>query len=161
MVIDCGEIILLVILLVVLVVISSILDMLICCVVVVCSVENSVLDEVFELVRNMFSQFRNGEKKVNVLLVCVRVRVSVVDSFEQLVMKVNVSIMLMEQIGIFSLLVVLVKVCRVVVGCIFSSMMVSIVLSMIVVLVVDIVLNVQIVLQVVGVGMIGGIFCIS
>lgn len=161
MVIDCGEIILLVILLVVLVVISSMLDMLICCVVVVCNVENNVLDEVFELVRNIFSQFRNGEKNGNVLLVCVSVRVSVVDSFEQLVMKVNVSIMLIEQIGMCSLCMVLLKVCSVEWVGMCSVMMVIILVRMIEVLVVENQLNLQMVLQFSGVFMIGGIFCIS
>lgn len=54
-VIDWGEIILLVILLLVLVVISKIFGILICWVVVVWSVENSVLVEVFEFVRNIFN----------------------------------------------------------------------------------------------------------
>lgn len=109
MVIDCGEIILLVMLLLVFAVISRVLEMLICCVVVDCSELNRVLEEVFELVRNMFSQLRNGEKNGNIMFVFVSISVSVVDMLEQLVMKVNVSIMLIDSIGYFKLISVLVK----------------------------------------------------
>lgn len=52
---DCGEIILLVMLLLVLVVISRVLLILIWCVVVDCRELNRVLEDVFELVRNIFS----------------------------------------------------------------------------------------------------------
>lgn len=160
MVIDCGEIILLVMLLVVLVVISRILEMLICCVVVVCSVVNRVLDEVFELVRNIFSQLRNGEKKVNVWLVWVSVRVRVDDSLEQLEIKVNVSIMLIEQIGSVRFFSVLVKVVSVFFGFMCSQMMDSRVVNRMVVLVVDSQLNLYIVVQGVVVLIIGGIWVI-
>lgn len=109
MAIDCGEIILLVMLSLVFVVISRVSEMLICCVVVDCSELNRVLEEVFESVRNMFSQSRNGEKNGNIMFVFVSISVSVVDMLEQLVMKVNVSIMLIDSIGYFKLISVSVK----------------------------------------------------
>lgn len=107
--IDCGEIILLVTSSLVFVVISRVLETLICCVVVDCSELNRALEEVFESVRNTFSQSRNGEKNGNITFVFVSISVSVVDMLEQLVTKANVSIMLIDSIGYFKLISVSVK----------------------------------------------------
>lgn len=155
-----GEIILLVMFLVVLVVIVSVGLMLICCVVICCRLLKSVLDEVFELVRNMLSQLSIGENSGNRCLVCVRVSVIVVFWLEQLVMQVKFSMNMMLRMGQVSFFSVFMKVCMFLCGFMFSIVMLMSVVRKMLVLVFENQFSLQFVVQGVGLVMMGVIFII-